>query len=189
MALPTFSMRELLEAGAHFGHQTHRWNPKMEPFIFGQRNGIHIVDLSQTVPLLHQALSRSAKRSRAAGACCSSAPSARPPISWRMPPAFGAVLHQSPLVWRHADQLADDHQLDQAPALSRRAARRRSPRLHQARAPRPHARARQAAPGYRRHQGHGRHPRPAVRHRHQQGIDRRRRGAQASYSCHRDPRQ
>ncbi len=56
MALPTFSMRELLEAGAHFGHQTHRWNPKMEPFIFGQRNGIHIVDLSQTVPLLHQAL-------------------------------------------------------------------------------------------------------------------------------------
>jgi len=49
-------MRDLLEAGAHFGHQTHRWNPKMEPFIFGQRNGIHIVDLSQTVPLLHQAL-------------------------------------------------------------------------------------------------------------------------------------
>jgi len=56
MALPTFTMRDLLEAGAHFGHQTHRWNPKMEPFIFGKRNGIHIVDLSQTVPLLHQAL-------------------------------------------------------------------------------------------------------------------------------------
>jgi len=56
MALPTFNMRELLEAGAHFGHQTHRWNPKMEPYIFGVRNGIHIVDLSQTVPLLHQAL-------------------------------------------------------------------------------------------------------------------------------------
>jgi len=56
MALPTFNMRELLEAGAHFGHQTHRWNPKMEPYIFGTRNGIHIVDLSQTVPLLHQAL-------------------------------------------------------------------------------------------------------------------------------------
>lgn len=56
MALPTFNMRELLEAGAHFGHQTHRWNPKMEPFIFGKRNGIHIIDLSQSVPLLHQAL-------------------------------------------------------------------------------------------------------------------------------------
>jgi len=56
MALPEFSMRQLLEAGVHFGHQTHRWDPKMKPYIFGDRNGIHIVDLSQTVPLLHQAL-------------------------------------------------------------------------------------------------------------------------------------
>ena len=56
MALPDFSMRQLLEAGVHFGHQTHRWNPKMAPFIFGARNNIHIIDLSQTVPLLHQAL-------------------------------------------------------------------------------------------------------------------------------------
>jgi len=56
MAMPEFSMRQLLEAGAHFGHQTHRWNPKMERFIFGQRSNIHIIDLSQSVPLLHQAL-------------------------------------------------------------------------------------------------------------------------------------
>jgi small subunit ribosomal protein S2 len=49
-------MRGLLESGAHFGHQSHRWNPKMEPFIFGARNNIHIIDLAQTVPLLHQAL-------------------------------------------------------------------------------------------------------------------------------------
>jgi len=56
MALPEFSMRQLLEAGAHFGHQTHRWNPKMERFIFGEKSNIHILDLSQTVPLLHQAL-------------------------------------------------------------------------------------------------------------------------------------
>ncbi len=56
MALPDYSMRQLLEAGAHFGHQTHRWNPKMKRFIFGERSGIHILDLSQTVPLLHQAL-------------------------------------------------------------------------------------------------------------------------------------
>ena len=56
MALPDFSMRQLLEAGAHFGHQTHRWNPRMAPFIYGERNGIHIIDLSQSVPLLHQAL-------------------------------------------------------------------------------------------------------------------------------------
>ncbi|MEL6745770.1 MAG: 30S ribosomal protein S2, partial [Pseudomonadota bacterium] len=56
MALPDFSMRQLLEAGVHFGHQTHRWNPKMDQFIFGKRNNIHILDLSQTVPLLHTAL-------------------------------------------------------------------------------------------------------------------------------------
>src|SRR5262245_27642413 len=56
MALPDFSMRQLLEAGAHFGHQSHRWNPKMSPFIFGTRNNIHIIDLAQTVPLLHRAL-------------------------------------------------------------------------------------------------------------------------------------
>jgi small subunit ribosomal protein S2 len=56
MALPEFSMRALLEAGAHFGHQTHRWNPKMERYIFGSRSNIHIIDLSQSIPLLHQAL-------------------------------------------------------------------------------------------------------------------------------------
>jgi small subunit ribosomal protein S2 len=56
MALPDFSMRTLLEAGAHFGHQTHRWNPKMERYIFGSRSNIHIIDLSQSMPLFHQAL-------------------------------------------------------------------------------------------------------------------------------------
>ncbi|MEO4040246.1 30S ribosomal protein S2 [Hoeflea sp. CAU 1731] len=56
MALPDFSMRQLLEAGVHFGHQTHRWNPKMKQYIFGERNNIHIIDLSQTVPMLEQAL-------------------------------------------------------------------------------------------------------------------------------------
>lgn len=56
MALPEFSMRQLLEAGVHFGHQTQRWNPKMGQFIYGDRNGIHIIDLTQTVPLLDAAL-------------------------------------------------------------------------------------------------------------------------------------
>jgi small subunit ribosomal protein S2 len=56
MALPDFSMRQLLEAGAHFGHQAHRWNPKMAPFIFGTRNNIHIIDLAQSVPMLYRAL-------------------------------------------------------------------------------------------------------------------------------------
>ena len=56
MALPEFSMRQLLEAGVHFGHNTRRWNPKMEQYIFGVRNGIHIIDLQQTAPMLHRAM-------------------------------------------------------------------------------------------------------------------------------------
>ena len=56
MATPTFTMRQLLEAGVHFGHTTRRWNPKMSAFIFGERNGVHIIDLEHTVPMLHRAL-------------------------------------------------------------------------------------------------------------------------------------
>ena len=56
MAVPEFTMRQLIEAGAHFGHQSHRWNPKMAQYIFGARNNIHIIDLAQTVPMLHRAL-------------------------------------------------------------------------------------------------------------------------------------
>jgi small subunit ribosomal protein S2 len=56
MAMPSFSMRQLLEAGVHFGHHTRRWNPKMSPYIFGVRNNVHILDLEQTVPLLYQSL-------------------------------------------------------------------------------------------------------------------------------------
>ena len=56
MALPDFSLRQLLEAGVHYGHQTQRWNPRMGPYIYGDRNGIHIIDLTQTVPMLEQAL-------------------------------------------------------------------------------------------------------------------------------------
>ncbi len=56
MALPDFTLRQLLEAGVHFGHQTQRWNPRMAPFIYGDKNGIHIFDLTQTLPLLDAAL-------------------------------------------------------------------------------------------------------------------------------------
>lgn len=56
MAMPSFTMRQLLEAGVHFGHNTRRWNPKMAPFLFGSRNSIHIIDLGQTVPLLSRAM-------------------------------------------------------------------------------------------------------------------------------------
>ena len=56
MTIPTFTMRQLLEAGVHFGHHTRRWNPKMDPYIFGKRNNIHILNLEKTVPMLHEAL-------------------------------------------------------------------------------------------------------------------------------------
>ena len=78
MASNDVSMQQLLEAGAHFGHQTHRWNPKMKPYIFGERNGVHIIDLSQTVPLLRaRARFRAADRRRRRQGALSSAPSAR----------------------------------------------------------------------------------------------------------------
>lgn len=56
MTMPTFTMRQLLESGVHFGHSTRRWNPKMGPYLFGVRNGIHVIDLEQTVPMLHRSL-------------------------------------------------------------------------------------------------------------------------------------
>lgn len=56
MTMPSFTMRQLLEAGVHFGHHTRRWNPKMKPYLFGVRNGVHIIDLTKSVPLLHRAM-------------------------------------------------------------------------------------------------------------------------------------
>ncbi len=67
MAAPVVSMQQLIEAGAHFGHQTHRWNPRMKPYIFGARNGVHILDLSQTVPLMARALDFIASTVQAGG--------------------------------------------------------------------------------------------------------------------------
>ena len=67
MALPDFTMRQLLEAGVHFGHQKHRWNPKMAPYLFGVRNNVHIIDLTCTVPLLHRALSVARETTRNGG--------------------------------------------------------------------------------------------------------------------------
>ncbi|MBX7526443.1 30S ribosomal protein S2 [Qipengyuania vesicularis] len=67
MAAPTVTMQQLIEAGAHFGHQTHRWNPRMKPYIFGARNGIHIIDLSQSVPLFARALDFISSTARSGG--------------------------------------------------------------------------------------------------------------------------
>ncbi|GGD53566.1 30S ribosomal protein S2 [Erythrobacter arachoides] len=67
MAAPTVTMQQLIEAGVHFGHQSHRWNPRMKPYIFGARNGVHIIDLSQTVPLMARALDFVQQTVRAGG--------------------------------------------------------------------------------------------------------------------------
>ena len=67
MAIPSFTMRQLLEAGVHFGHQTRRWNPKMAPYLFGVRNGVHVIDLTQTVPMLHRALEATREVAAAGG--------------------------------------------------------------------------------------------------------------------------
>lgn len=67
MSLPDFTMRQLLDAGVHFGHQKHRWNPKMEPYLFGVRNNVHIIDLTHTVPLLRRALEATRETARNGG--------------------------------------------------------------------------------------------------------------------------
>ena len=78
MAAPTFTLRQLMEAGVHFGHNTRRWNPKMAPFLFGARNGVHIIDLDQTRPMLYRALEAiTATVSQKAAVSRSSAPSVR----------------------------------------------------------------------------------------------------------------
>ena len=107
MALPTFTMRQLLEAGVHFGHNTRRWNPKMEPYLFGVRGGIHIIDLQQTVPMLYSAL-KTVQEIVARGGRVLFVGTKRQ-ASEKVADAgqaFGAVLRQPPLARRHDDQLA-----------------------------------------------------------------------------------
>ena len=69
MTMPSFTIRQLLESGVHFGHHTRRWNPKMTPYIFGVRNNIHIINLEETVPLLSQALSAIREVAASGGGC------------------------------------------------------------------------------------------------------------------------
>ena len=91
MAFPTYTMRQLLEAGVHFGHQTRRWNPLMAPYIFGTRNGVAHPrpdpDGADLAPLADGAARRA---SQAAVACCSSAPSVRRRSRWPRPPSVAA---------------------------------------------------------------------------------------------------
>ena len=177
MALPDFSMRQLLEAGVHFGHQTHRWNPKMAPYIYGARNNIHIIDLSQTVPLLHQALKQvsdtvakggrvlfvGTKRQASDIVADAAQRSAQYYVNSRW---LGGMLTNWKTISNSIQRL---RKLDEMLAGE-------APGLHQEGAPQPRPRAREARQGAGRHQGHGLDARPDVRDRHQQGSDRHPRG-------------
>ena len=103
MPQPSFTMRQLLEAGVHFGHHTRRWNPKMEKFIFGKRNNIHILDLQQTVPMLYQALEMISQTAARGGRILfvGTKPAAAEVIA-QAARSCGQYC-QSPLAWRHDD--------------------------------------------------------------------------------------
>ena len=123
--MPSVSMRQLLEAGVHFGHQTRRWNPKMSPFIFAERNGIHIIDLAQTVQRLDVAL-EFVRETVARGEqvlFVGTKKQAQEPVAQEATRAEHAVRQQA-LARRHAHQLRDDQEADRACSSSSRRARR-----------------------------------------------------------------
>jgi len=130
MAVPEFTMRQLLEAGVHFGHQTHRWNPKMQSYIYGSRNGIHIIDLAQTVPLLHQAL-LAVTAAVAKGGRVLFVGTKRTAQEQIADSAKRSA--QFPLAGWHAHQLEDHFQFHQASPHPRRATREGRHGPHQAR--------------------------------------------------------
>ena len=99
MTLPTFTMRQLLEAGVHFGHHTRRWNPRMKSYIFGVRNGVHIIDLQQSVPLLHRALMAVRETVAGGGRVLFPAPSARLRTSLPSRPSVAACIMSITVGW------------------------------------------------------------------------------------------
>ncbi len=129
MAVPTVSMHQLIEAGAHFGHQTHRWNPRMKPYIFGSRNG---------VPHHRPVADRAAVRARARLRRRHRPPGRQGAVRRHQAPGAGAdrrgrarqrpALRQPPLARRHADQLEDHFRLDQAPQERSKSSSRATPR-------------------------------------------------------------
>ena len=181
------ALKDLLEAGVHFGHQTKRWNPKMKPYIFGERNGIYIIDLSKTAKLFRDAEQFTTEpRGRRADGPVRRHQAAGAGRDRRRGAALRHVLRQPALARRPADQLLDD------PAQPRPAAR---PRGDGDRRPLRDAleegdrAARegeaQAAEEPRGHPPHVAAAGRALRRRHPQGEDRRRRGAQAEDPGHR----
>ncbi len=189
MALPTYTMRNLLEAGVHFGHHTRRWNPKMAPYIFGARNGIHIIDLEQTVPMLHQGLQ--AIRDVVAGGgrvlLVGTKRQAQEPIAEASKRCGQYYVNYRWLGGMLTNFKTMSQSIRRLRELDERINNDQS-RADQARTAGVDAPPRQARTCARRHQGDGRTTRHLVRYRHQQGSNRRGRGQYASLAGRRDPR-
>ena len=189
MAAPVVSMQQFIEAGAHFGHQTHRWNPQMKPYIFGDRNGVHILDLSQTVPLFARALDFVAATvaARRQGAVRRhQAPGAGADRRGRAPCGQHFVNHRwlGGMLTNWKTISGSIKRLKSA----RGAALGRHRRPDQEGSPSAHPRARQARAVARRHPRHGRHSRRDVRDRRQQGRAGDQGSQHARHPGRRDPR-
>jgi small subunit ribosomal protein S2 len=153
--MPSVSLRDLLEAGVHFGHQTRRWNPKMKPYIYGAKNGIHIIDLQRTARGLVDASRFVTPPSPRAAPCCSSAPSAPPATSSQEEASAAACSTSTTAGWAARSPTGRRQEVDRAPPPAREGPRRgplRPP--HQEGGPRAHPRDREDGPQPRRHQEH-----------------------------------
>ena len=179
MALPDFSMRQLLEAGVHFGHQSHRWNPKMAQYIFGTRNNIHIVDLAQSVPMLHRALQAVSDTVANGGRILfvGTKRQAQDPVAEAAKKCAQYYVNSRWLGGTLTNWKTISGSISRLRKLDEMLVVERGRRLHQEGASRSAARARQARSRARRHQGHGRLARPRVRDRHEQGGHRDQGGA------------
>ena len=190
-AMAVVTMRQLLESGVHFGHQTRRWNPKMKRFIFTERNGIYIVDLQQSLSYIDNAYDfvepdrrprrhHPVRRHQEAGAGAGRRPGR----------ARRHAVRQPALARWHAHQLQHRAQASPAPQGARadRLRRRGGLEPHEEGAARPAPREGQAREDARRHPRHGQGPLGRVDRRHEQGAPRRQRGAQARHPGRRDPR-
>ena len=181
-------LRSLLDAGVHFGHQTKRWNPKMRPFIYGARNGIHIIDLDQTARLFARAYNFVVDTVGRGGHILMVGTKRQAQEIVREEATRSAqLLRRQPLAGRHAHQLPDDQDGPRAHAPARaHEGRRDVPVGHEegSLAPREGARALREVP--RRSEEHGLAPGRDVRHRPGQGDHRRSRGEQDRHPGHRD---
>ncbi len=181
--MPVVTRRELLEAGVHFGHQTRRWNPKMQRFLYGERSGIYIIDLEKSLAGLEEAYAfvrdlgrrrghRAVRRHEEAGAGGRR----------RAGRARRHAVREPPLARRHAHELPDHLRPAAAPAGAARdgALRRHGVPPEEGGHPAP-AREGEARAQPRRHPGHGAAARRALRDRHEEGAHRRQRGPQAGH--------